>query len=262
MSNQNLQKKKLQNSQEVEVFPTKKVKSTKKNLKNLPSKFLCEHCNKEYKTESGLYRHSCKKKTRWNEKDERHIKLAFKIFVDFNNYISRSKKEKSFVDFIDSQFYDYFKNLSIFILNGYVILYEKYYNYLFKNNINMKTWDRYSTYQVFLLELYKIEQPSHAVERTLNYIGKWAEERNECWVDFFNNISPSLAIDWILYGKISPWVLYCNNGYFGMKIFSRISDEQLNIISRIIDPIVWSKRLPTGEIKIQDYINMMKEQGM
>lgn len=236
--------------------------SIKKNLKNSPSNYTCEHCGKEYKTETGFYKHSCKKKVRWAEREEKHIKLAFKIFVDFNNYLRKNKKDKTYDDFMDSQFYDYFKKLAIFISNGYVILYEKYYYYLFKNNINMKSWDQYIIYQTFLLDLYKIEEPYHAVERTLNYIGKWAEEREESWVDFFNNVSPSLAIDWILYGKITPWVLYCDNGYFGSKIFSRISDEQLNIISRMIDPLVWSKRIPNGEKKIMDYINMMKEQGM
>lgn len=238
-------------------------KSIRKNSKKLNENvFSCDHCGKEYKTENGLYKHTCKNKIRWNEKDDRDSKLAFKIFIEFNLYISRSKKEKTLDDFINSNYYDYFKKLSIFILNGYVILHEKYYNYLFKTNINMKSWNQYSIYQGFLLDLYKKEQPTHAIERTLNYIGKWSEDHNEPWVDFFNKVSPSLAIDWILYGKISPWVLYCNNGEFGMKIFSRITDEQLNIISPMIDPIVWSKRLPTGEIKIQDYVQMMKDQGM
>ena len=234
-----------------------------KSSKNLQSnEYKCDHCSKTFKTESGWLKHSCKFKKRWNDRNEQFFIKGFEIFQKFYFFHTRSKKEKTRDDFIESKYYDYFIKLSLFLSNGLVCYTDKYYYYLFKNNIKMVLWAEYDTYQKFLLDIYKTEEPHIAIERTLGYIGKWSSDLDIPWVDFFREISPGMATDWIRYGKISPWILYCNKGDFGLPLIERITDEQLNIIAKIIDPVLWQRRLALGEKKILDYIEMLKDQGM
>lgn len=245
------------------VSVTKMEKSTSRNLKKSDiDLYKCEHCGKNFKTENGLIKHLCKTKKRWLEKDELYFQKGFIIFQKFNEIVLRARKEKTRDEFISSSYYDGFINLSKFLLSSPVAFTEKYYLYLFKNNIKMNIWDQYETYRKFLLDFYKTDDPTKALERTLGFIGKWAENKEVPWTSFFKDVSPGLAIDWIKYGRISPWILYCNQGSFGISLFERISDEQLNMIAIIIDPVIWNRRLAVDEKKIMDFVEVLKEYGM
>lgn len=238
-------------------------KSISKNSKNLKSEeFKCSHCSKVFKTETGLIKHTCKLKKRWLEKDESYFIKAFAIFQKFYDMMFKSKKSKTRDDFIASKFYDYFIRLSKFISNGLVAFTEKYYVYLFKNNVNMNLWDNHTIYETFILKYNKMEEPSYAIERSLLNIEKWSENTQIPWTNFFREVSIGLAIDWIRFGKISPWLIWCNNADFSQPLLSRMSDEQLNMIGNIINPNLWQNKVLYDEHKIMDYNKMLIDQGM
>ena len=92
-----------------------------------------------------------------------------------------------------------------------------------------------------------------AVERSIKTMMDWGEEKEAQWQDYFRYASLNRATQDIRDGKISPWlVLNCKTGKTMMNNFN---DEQLTIVSHIMDPKHWIvrfKRLPAD-------IEMVKE---
>ena len=66
----------------------------------------------------------------------------------------------------------------------------------------------------------------------------WAEEKSSVWNHYFLYASTNRITRDIKDGKISPWlILNCKTG---KQALGKFSDEQLNMISDVINPTHWS----------------------
>ena len=73
-----------------------------KEAKVVDPTFHCEFCKKDFSYEKSLINHMCEKKRRWLWRDERYIRLGFTAFQKFYELTLRSKKPKTYREFMDS----------------------------------------------------------------------------------------------------------------------------------------------------------------
>ncbi len=106
----------------------------------------------------------------------------------------------------------------------------------------------------------KIERLDSAIQRSLNTMMEWGEEQDANFAHYFNYVNINRSVRHIADGLISPWLLLnCNSG---KDMLAKFNDEQLNIVSDIIDPAYWMKRFKTYPSEIALVKEICKEAGI
>ena len=88
----------------------------------------------------------------------------------------------------------------------------------------------------------------------------WAENNNSIWNHYFNYISTNRAMFDIKDGKISPWLLL--NSSKGQELLNQFRDDQLLVISNIIDPQIWVKKFKTQSKDLELVKKIIKESNL
>jgi len=239
-----------------------KPKRTKKVKVVLPPPeptFPCEFCKKELKTERSLIAHSCEKKRRWLWRDDKNIRIGFMAFQLFYKLSVRTKKEKTYAEFMDSRYFSAFAKFGRYIENINAIEVHGFVEMLIKNNIKLDDWTNDIWYESWTRELAKKEPPMKAVERNILLMEQWGREYNENWVDFFRKVPTTQATTWIRKGRISPWLLYCG---VGQPLFDRMSDEQLGMVKEWINPMFWTAKLRDNKSDVEEIKQILQEAGV
>jgi uroporphyrinogen-III decarboxylase len=128
-----------------------------------------------------------------------------------------------------------------------------------KSGIKLDHWCRDELYDSYISELIKIEPADGAVQRTITNMMTWADTNNAQWEHYFAYVNLNRATHDIKEGLISPWIVL--NSKSGKDMLRRMNDEQLEIISTIIDPQFWLRRfksLPADVELIKDVIKEAK----
>jgi hypothetical protein len=89
---------------------------------------------------------------------------------------------------------------------------------------------------------------------------EWAEEHNSVWNHYFLYASVN-RITWdIRDGKISPWlVLNCKSG---KEVLGKLNDEQLNMLTNILNPQHWALRFSRQPKDVELVKNIAKEANL
>lgn len=210
-----------------------KNKSKQSSESNEP----CKWCKKSFRNEQTLITHLCPKKRRWVDRDVTHIRLAFRTFQIFYEKQTGATKPKTMEEFINSSFYIGFVKFGRSCLVNDYLYPEKFAEWVIASGKKLTEWAKDATYDEYLLSFIKQEPGLRAFERTIIYLGEWAEE-NDCKLqDYFLKVSGSRAAYDIRSAKISPWVLYLSTT--GPELLSRINVEQVAMINDIIDAKFW-----------------------
>ena len=183
----------------------------------------------------------CEPKRRWLDQDQKHVKLGFSVFKRFHEVNYRGRKEKTYTEFMDSQFYTSFVRFGKYLINLNAIKPKDFVEFLIRTEVKLDKWENRIVYETYVRELNKKETPEAAVERNFLLMQQWANDTGEPWIDFFRKIHPNLATQWIGSGRISPWILFTASSASDM--FARLSDEQLDIVHKNVDPDFWTVRL-------------------
>lgn len=220
---------------------------------NSSKSYVCEYCNKGYVKESTLAVHLCEKKRRWLQKDERRVRYGLYAFQRFYKLSAGAKKEKTYADFVDSQYYNAFVKFGSFLNNVQPLYPEKYIDYVVTSGVKLDHWCKDAMYEKYVLEFILKEDVHTALERSIKYMMEWAEENNAHWNSYFNYVSTNRAVWHIKDGKISPWLLL--NCTSGKAMLSKFNDEQLDMVYHVINPQHWAvrfKRLPNDVQLVKD----------
>ena len=205
----------------------------------------CKYCSAKFTKEKTLAVHMCEQKRRFLQKDERRVQLGYQTFIRFYQLCQKMKNIKTYEEFCKSPYYTAFVKFGSFLSNVKPLYPDKYIDYVVTSGVKLDHWCREELYDKYSTNLILKEKMETAVERSIKTMMDWGEEKEAQWQDYFRYASLNRATQDIRDGKISPWlVLNCKTGKTMMNNFN---DEQLTIVSHIMDPKHWIvrfKRLP------------------
>ena len=117
---------------------------------------------------------------------------------------------------------------------------------MLKNQIKIDRWCTDKVYDAYLFQLLRTEQATDAVERSIITMAEWAAETEAPeqapeFSDYFRVISNNRFVMHVQNGRISPWAIYCSES--GIAKLETLSDEQVGLIIRWIDPEFWQRRM-------------------
>ena len=202
----------------------------------------------------------CEKKRRFGDKDLKHVRMAFLVYQRFYEINYRSKKLKTYDQFIDSRFYIPFVTFGRYLQDINAINPMAFVDFLIKLGLPIDKWKSPTVYETYIRELNKRESPDAAVERNILLMQQWSSESGEHWTDFFRKVKPPLATLWIRSGRISPWVLFVASS--AAELFGRMSDEQMQIVESVLDPGFWGEKLENHKEEVEHIRSILDEAGV
>lgn len=216
---------------------------------NTKKPFVCQYCKSGYTKESTLMTHVCEQKRRHLAKDEKHVVIGYQTFVRFFQLTQNAKGVKTYDEFAKSPYYNAFVKFGSFVSNTNPLYPQKFIDFVVKSGVKLDHWCRDELYEKYVVNLILTESAETALERTLQHMQSWADDKNARWNDYFRYVSTSRAMFDIKDGKVSPWVIL--NAPTGRNMLNTLSDEQLASISNIIDPQVWMKKFKSSTFDVQ-----------
>lgn len=214
--------------------------------------FKCTYCDKQFTQESTMLRHLCVAKRRMLEKDDRNVQYAFKAYVRFYK-TQQGIDGKTYEDFVNSKFYNGFVKFGTFVKNTKPLYPLKFIDYVITSGINMNKWCKDEVYEKYLVELIQTESMETALERSILHMEKWATATGNHWNEYFIKASTHRAVNDIVNGNISPWLLLNSNN--GRKLLSTFAQDQQAMVSKIVVPNVWILKFG----KLKEDVKMVKE---
>ena len=202
----------------------------------------------------------CPKKRRMAEKDNLSSRLGFRVFQRFYEMTTAGQQPKTFEQFINSKYYTDFVKFGRHLGHRDAIDTERFIDFVIKNGVKLRDWRKDFVYESFLQELMNKEPAERALERTLLTMSTWATENNTTFNKFFDDVSTNEATHIIRSGRISPWVLYLSES--AGSLLSRMSTEQGDMISEIINPSIWQARFHKKQDDVQFVIEVLEAAGL
>jgi hypothetical protein len=120
---------------------------------------------------------------------------------------------------------------------------ERFIDFVIKSGVKLDHWCRDELYDTYISELIKIEPADGAIQRSIKTMMEWADVNSAPWEHYFQYVNLNRATHDIKEGLISPWLLL--NSKSGKEMLQRMNDEQLSIVSPVIDPQHWIKKFKT-----------------
>ena len=203
----------------------------------------------------------CEKKRRWLQKDEKRVRYGLYAFNRFYKLSAGSKKDKTYEDFVNSQYYNAFVKFGSFISNVQPLYPEHYIDYVVTSGVKLDHWAKDALYEKYVLELILKEDVSTALERSVKTMMEWASENEPApWNHYFQHVSLNRAVWHIKDGKISPWLLL--NCKSGKEMLGKFNDEQLQLVYHVINPEHWALRFKRQPGDVQLAKDVAKESGL
>lgn len=229
-----------------------------KAVKPEPIKYHCEFCKKDFQRENSLIVHTCEQKRRWLWKDEKYSQMGFRAFQVFYETSMRSKKPKTFEDFMKSQYYTSFIKFGKYLTEINALEPMGFVDFLIRTQVKLFKWEDPKIYEIWVRELGKKEDPDRALERNILLMEQWARENETEWTEFFRQVNPQVATNYIRKGRLSPWLLFT----VGEDLIDRLSDEQLGLVQDIIDPNFWATKFSKNEDAVKSIKHVLREAGV
>ena len=215
--------------------------------------YKCDYCGKDFAKEKTLAVHVCEPKRRYLSKDEKHVQLALLTYQRFYEISQKNSRKKTFDDFVASPYYNAFVKFGSFLSITAPIYPDRFIDFVIKSGVKLDHWCRDELYDTYIKELIRIEPAEGAIQRTIQTMMDWADDKEAQWNHYFSYVNLNRATHDIKEGRISPWVLL--NCKSGKELLQNMNDEQLDIVAPMIDPQFWITRFK----KIPADVELVKE---
>lgn len=229
----------------------------KLELKTASKPYVCPHCSHGFTKEKTLIVHLCEQKRRALAKTERHVVLAYDAYNRFYRKTQNAKHDKTYDEFARSPYYNAFVKFGSFVSNVNPLYPERFLDFVVTSGVKLDHWCRDELYDTYVLDLIKTEPVETALERSIKHMMSWGETNSASWNHYFLYVSFSRATYDIKDGKISPWLVL--NSSNGQTMLSKFSDEQLNAISKQIDPQFWMHKFKKQTADVELVKSIIKE---
>lgn len=203
-----------------------------------PVKYGCEFCKREFVKETTLFSHMCEYKHRWLEKDKHSNRVGFQAWLQFYQNNSISKKQRTYEDFIKSAYYTAFIKFGAYCVGVNAINISRFTDWLLKNQIKVDSWCSDTTYNRYLVEYLRNEDPFDAIHRSIETTIEWAEKDNILPRDYLRYGNTNRICQLISNGKISPWLLFQSNS--GVNFLDTLNQDHVKLIFDYINPEQWA----------------------
>lgn len=232
----------------------------RKKMQPLDKPYVCPYCKTGYTKEKTLAVHMCEKKRRALQKDEKRVQLGYLTFNRFYKLCQKAKENKTYDQFCESPYYNAFVRFGSFINNVRPLYPEKYIDYVVTSGVKLDHWCKEELYEKYALELILREDVTTALERSVKNMMDWGDEKGARWQDYFNYASLNRVTQDIRDGKVSPWlILNCKSG---RSMMTKMNDEQLEIVSRVMNPNHWAIRFKRHVADVEIVKEIVKESGL
>lgn len=202
--------------------------------------FKCEHCNKSFIREGSLQTHMCEKKRRFLSKNEKDVMAGYSAYNYWYKIAMGSRKEKTYVEFINSKYYVGFVKFGKYIVETKVSDWNAYIRWLVENKIKLDDWNKDSIFSRFYFNLNKIETPERALEKYIMVADDWSNKTGNHWTEFWQKANPFMVIDYVNQGKISPWILFSSQ--HAQDFIDSLPNELLPSLVNNLDIEYWKKK--------------------
>ena len=236
---------------------------TTKGAAKAPS-FTCRFCDKEFKREGSLITHKCIKRDRYNERESRPMREAFRLYMMFMeaHKLSMKKNEEPLMQFIKSRYFNDFYDFGQYILSHDILNKEQFIKMILTSGKPVYEWKSQKTYEEWVIKCIREEHPRRGIERSINALVEWGVATENDWTDFFEECSTERAILWVETGKISPWLIYVASPESGNKLLNRFSNSELEYISKFIDPKYFQILQIRYSDEVMDIRKLLTEAGI
>jgi hypothetical protein len=228
---------------------TKKTPATKTD-------FQCEFCNRYFQKETALMNHLCESKRRWQDKDLQGNRIGFQCWLKFYAKNSAAKKERTYTDFVKSAYYLAFVKFGHYCVNIKCINVTRYADWLLKSKVGIDYWCSDKTYDSFLIEYLRDEDPLDALARSIETTIELAAEAGIQSHDYLRYGNANRILHLIVSGKISPWMLYQSES--GVMFLENLNEAQQKMILEYISPEQWAvrfKRYPDSVAQVSELLS-------
>ena len=226
-----------------------------------PQRFKCEHCKRDFGKEATLVNHICEQKRRFLDRDEPVVKLAFQVYSRFYAYNYKHAKNIDYDHFQKSQIYTSFVKFARYLRDLNASRAMHFVDFLIKSELKLTDWSKPSVYEIYMREVAKAESADAALERNILLMESWANETGHDWQDFFRQIAPSLATQWIVSGKISPWVLLTTSSGHSL-LEERLSVEQCELVMKAVDFAFWEQMRQSRADEFEEIRKILSSAGL
>lgn len=220
---------------------------------------ICNFCKKSFIRESSLINHTCEKKRRWMNKEEKYVKLGFYAYQKFYTLNYPGQKPKDYADFVESNYYTAFTGFGHHIIKINAINTESFIDFVLKNQVKIEDWTKDYVYETYVREFTRKEDPLNALERAIVLMESWAKLEDKHWTDFFTQVNTNIAVLYIKNGRLSPWIIFSSKS--AKKLFDRFNDDQLIIINNAIDIKNWKLRVFRNQNAVKTIDKILTDAG-
>ena len=171
-----------------------------------------------------------------------------------------STKDKTYEHFSRSPYYIAFVKFGRHIISRTIIEADTFIDWVITQQVKIDEWCKETTYDMYLKSKLLTEPVEPALERTIKNMQIWAEKENAEWKHFFSYVNLNKAVEMINAGKISPWAIYhCKSG---QKLLEDMNDEQIDLVSVVIDPQWWKKLFRTKSTDVDFAKEILRTAGI
>jgi len=219
----------------------------------------CNFCQKIFKYEKAFGKHMCRNKSRFSEKDEKHVRIGLLAFNKFFQSTQHNKKPASYEEFVKSKYYNGFVQFGRYVADTKCIEVHSFIDWIIKKNVRLDKWNKDSTYTAFLYNFLRNESVNMALTRGIEFSIKWGDENNESPYDILRKCSETSIAHYVNTGKISAWLLY--NSESGKEFLSNLSTHNTHLIYDCIDPVFWQNHFESRESDVTYSTAILKQAG-
>jgi hypothetical protein len=210
--------------------------------------------------ERTLISHMCEGRRRSMQKNEKRVQAGLMAYNRFFQLTQNAKKPKTYDEFCNTSYYNAFVKFGSFINNVKPLYPEKFVDYVIKSGVKLDHWCRDELYETYLYDMIKVEPVDSAVERSLKTFIEWGDKHSIPFKDYFDLINLNQAVQDVLNGKISPWIIL--NSASGQAMLNKMNDEQLNMIAPALEIQFWIRKFKTVPADVALVKEICKEIGI
>jgi hypothetical protein len=221
----------------------------------MKSGVACEFCKRVFSDERRLINHVCERKRRYLQRDDKTTKYGYMVY---EHWFRRTMRQvKSIEDFETSNYYTAFVRFARYLLDLNAINPLGFVDFLARFEVPLDRWTDPGYYGTYIRETNKNESPREAIGRNVMLINEWSIDTGQDWRDFFRLVSPARATQWIIGGRISPWLLLIASS--ASALLARLSGEQMAMIEAAIDSQYWKARLARHQSEVDELRIILQE---